>query len=712
MKKTIVTAFALLSMLNFTVKADDVPVIDTTAVRHLNLNEVKVSASRVNAKMKDLPQKVEVITKRVIGSTPAVDMGDLLKKTSGVDIIQYPGVLSSISMRGFAPTTTNKYAVILINGVPSPTKNIGSIDLGNVERVEILKGPFSAQYGSSAMAGVINIVTKESLDQIGGNIDLQYGSFNTSKIGFNIGGEIVDKVDFDFSYGSYRQGKDYVIGKNDIFGHSTIEKIILDPDSKGERMENSCFSRLNMDSRVGYKFNENWKINFKASYFLADGVETPGSFWHNYGMKKKDMERYNFGIDLSGNIGNHKLSFSPFYANDLSDSYSINSTTKEFYVGSETIYKNYGFQMSDLITLGDHSLVIGADHKTDRYETMGWKSSGEVRNSYKPDYSNASSAVYTQAHVRLFEKKLNLSAGTRMDFSQLELDEYKPLNSKESKENYNVFTYNIGVKYNFIKALAAHASFGTAFLTPDAYQMAGAYDGYYGRTVGNPNLDPEYSNTLDFGFEYKNFAKGISFDATYFQTHHNDKIVTCYLDNGDSSFENADKSDMNGLEISASYDFGAISDYNYSLKVYGNYTHLFDATVEKKKVESAMLYVRENTGNFGVEFDNLKGFTTRLNARYIGHRYEQNWYRKWNKSTSAYEAIVLEDGKKIRPELSNEAILRHPVSMIFDYSASYTFKEKYTFGLTVSNLLDENYTEKDGYNMPGRSVMGKIAVRF
>ena len=61
MKKTIVTAFALLSIFNFAAKAEGNPenATDTTAVKHLNLSEVKVNASRVNAKMKDLPQKVD-----------------------------------------------------------------------------------------------------------------------------------------------------------------------------------------------------------------------------------------------------------------------------------------------------------------------------------------------------------------------------------------------------------------------------------------------------------------------------------------------------------------------------------------------------------------------------------------------------------------------------------------------------------------------------
>ena len=60
----------------------------------------------------------------------------------------------------------------------------------------------------------------------------------------------------------------------------------------------------------------------------------------------------------------------------------------------------------------------------------------------------------------------------------------------------------------------------------------------------------------------------------------------------------------------------------------------------------------------------------------------------------------------------SDQILRHPSSLIFDAYAYYTIGGKFRVGITASNLLDENYTEKDGYNMPGRSVMGNISVRF
>lgn len=81
MKRTFLTAFALLSLFNAAVKAEEVPnpTDDKKVVKHLNLEEVEINASRVNVKLKDLPQKIEVITQRTIEASPAVDVAGLLK---------------------------------------------------------------------------------------------------------------------------------------------------------------------------------------------------------------------------------------------------------------------------------------------------------------------------------------------------------------------------------------------------------------------------------------------------------------------------------------------------------------------------------------------------------------------------------------------------------------------------------------------------------
>lgn len=717
MKKTFLTAFALLSIFNSAVKADEIPnpTDDTKVVKHLNLSEVKVNASRVNAKVEDLPQKLEIVTKRMIEASSAKDVAGLLKGAVAIDILQYPGVSAVVSMRGFTPSPSVKYTSVLVNGKPAGTENIASIDLVNVERVEILRGPFSAQYGSDAMAGVVNIVTKKSIGKLSGNVGLEYGSFESSKASFNIGGSLSKALDFDMSYSLYNQGKDYKTGNRNLYDED-YGKSILDPSTYGERMANTQFQTNNITTRFGVKLAENWKIDLNGGYYAGNDIETPGNFWHTEGMDSKDIERYTAGFDVLGRIGNHQITFSPFYSDE------DNKTTDvglDGYGDFESDYKNYGFQLFDTYQFEEHSLAVGIDNKIQKYESLNFDTAGELEAPYQPNYNNIATGIFGQAQFKLLNEKLNLSVGARGDKIKFELEADKLLQNDKSSENYWVFTKNIGAKYKLTDELSVHSSWGDAFLAPKAYQVAGFYQRGTVKTVGNPDLNPEKSNTVDVGFGFKNFSKGINFDLTYFDTYHKDKIVRSYLQNGDVTYINAMKSEMNGLEIVASYDFGAKKDYDYSLRVYLNYTHLFDADVTYKDATGTtqsgeMRYVRDNTATFGVEFDNLKGFRTSLSGRYIGHRYENNYmytadYSNW---PTVSKSPIVYNGAEVRPAVVNDELLRHPVSYVFDYSASYTLKEQYTIGLSISNILDENYTEKDGYNMPGRTITAKFNYKF
>lgn len=138
-------------------------------------------------------------------------------------------------------------------------------------------------------------------------------------------------------------------------------------------------------------------------------------------------------------------------------------------------------------------------------------------------------------------------------------------------------------------------------------------------------------------------------------------------------------------------------------------------TPDEKTLTKDILYVRRNTGNFGITFDTNRGFVTRLNARYIGKRLEQDWMfaydENWN-PTSLRPDIKPEDYYTKGDYETTDQVLQHSAHLVFDYSAYYNVTPKARVGISVSNLLDENYTEKDGYNMPGRSIMGSFSYSF
>lgn len=144
----------------------------TDSLRTYLKSQVVVTGTRNEVRLKDSPVRVEVIGKDRIAATGMTDLSDLLKEQPGLLIAGT--VRSGVQMNGLGPD----YTLILIDGQPVIGRVAGVLDLsrisvGNIERVEIVKGPMSSMFGSEALAGVINIITKRPSDGFNGSIMLQ-----------------------------------------------------------------------------------------------------------------------------------------------------------------------------------------------------------------------------------------------------------------------------------------------------------------------------------------------------------------------------------------------------------------------------------------------------------------------------------------------------------------------------------------------------------
>ena len=122
---------------------------EETPTGSVTLESVVVTGRRTESRLEDTPQRIEVIGKTDIETTPVRELTDLLKKNSSVDVIQYPGNSSGIGIRGFRPEYSgiNKHSLLLIDGRPAMSTNLSLVNLDQVERIEVLKGPASALYG-------------------------------------------------------------------------------------------------------------------------------------------------------------------------------------------------------------------------------------------------------------------------------------------------------------------------------------------------------------------------------------------------------------------------------------------------------------------------------------------------------------------------------------------------------------------------------------
>ena len=158
-----------------------------STVKTRTLDEVIVTSSRLQISKQLLPQKSEIITARDVEMNPSMDVGDIIKKMSSLDVIQRPGVATYATIRGFRPPVEpgriNPEVSVLINGRPSGTQNLALFDPNSIGRIEVLKGAAGAIYGSSMMGGLINIITKKQTGKITGQVYGGYSSFKTTDFG-------------------------------------------------------------------------------------------------------------------------------------------------------------------------------------------------------------------------------------------------------------------------------------------------------------------------------------------------------------------------------------------------------------------------------------------------------------------------------------------------------------------------------------------------
>ena len=140
-----------------------------------------VSVTRAAVLPGEIPQKIEVVSERELDLATGDELVDVLKREAALDVIQYPGLLAGVGIRGFRPQFSgiNQRTLLLIDGRPAGLTNLAAIDLHTVERVEVLKGPASALYGSNAMGGAVNIITRRSRGPLAAEVRTEYGSWET-----------------------------------------------------------------------------------------------------------------------------------------------------------------------------------------------------------------------------------------------------------------------------------------------------------------------------------------------------------------------------------------------------------------------------------------------------------------------------------------------------------------------------------------------------
>ncbi len=617
------------------------------------LEEMVVTASRTEEVKRDVTTNITVVTEEEISLYPVDDLGELLGQLNIGHIQQYPGASTSIGMRGFRTDATGNdlggHVLFLLNGRRTATGNAAKIMTKNIDRIEIVRGPASVQYGSAAVGGVINVITKQGKGKPTAFIEGGLGSFGHEE-GTVGGSGAWGKFDFSGTFTRQLQD-DYDTGE----GHEYDNTGYDDKES----------ASLNL----GYEFLPKNRLGFIYNYFDADEVGNPGYFDEVDTDDYTDKENESFDIVYDGSTPDGLFTWMARYFQTDDEDYWM-STSAWGKSESERETDQEGVQAQVAFNPGLSRIMVGID----------WVNY-DIDSTWDPqetEYDNPS--YFLLGKTKLLDEKLILSGGVRYDDYELEVKE-----GQGEDEDDNHVSPRFGLAYLLNKSVKFRLNYGEAFVMPTPQQMASDYTSWGVHYVGNPGLDPEESQTYEAGVDL-NF-KDLFASLTYFYTDFEDKIESVSKPNQVETWENIGDARIHGLEGSLDYDLSWIFDWDLELRPYLNFTYFFE--YEDEDTHDDLPYISDLQASYGVILRDGNGLSADLNFAYTGEQDVNDWENSGGMGTAP--PVVEKGGYTV----ANLSVHKRLVS--YEKYGSWTLQGE------IRNLLDKDYSYVKGYPMPGRA---------
>ena len=458
-----------LFILCFLIFIMSVSFISRTEADEETLKPIEVTATRTTAKEKNLTGAVTVITQEEIKRKQHMQVKDILREQLGINVVSSGpmGSQTSVFMRG----ANSQATLVMIDGVQVNANTTGGFDfsnlqMDNIERIEILRGPQSTLWGADAVGGVINIVTKRGKGEPTHTIAFEAGSFETFKETFSSLGAL-GKFDYSLS-----------VSRTDSDGFSAAN------EERGAT-EDDGYGNTTLSTRLGYNFLADGRIDFIGRYIKSrsdfDGFGPTDS-----APETQTVESFFLAVPIQKSITDWwDVRLNTNYSHEDSEFPTFNS---------RVLNRTYTVDFQNNLDLGDYlSAVLGAEYQV----TNG--SNREVDFSF----DNRSQGYYLQTDFN-YEDAFLLTAGFRENINS-EFDNkltYKIEGAIRLKES--------GTKFR--------AGYGTGFRVPTINDL-------FFVPFDNPGLVPEESKNWEIGVEQKLFGDRVTLTTTYFYTDYTNLIV-------------------------------------------------------------------------------------------------------------------------------------------------------------------------------------------
>lgn len=622
----------------------------------MSMEEMVVTAGRLPEAKRELTSNITVVDEEEITSSPAQDLGELLAEKNIGAVRQQPGSLTTIGLRGFRTESHGNdlqgKVLILLNGRRAGTGNAAQIMTENIERVEIIRGPASVQYGSAAIGGVINVITKKGQGKPSGFVQGRLGSYGHEKAAVGMSGA-VDSFDFSGS-----------VSRSSMDDYDTGD---------GKKYENTGYDQKDRVSlHLGYEFWPRNRVSLIYTGFDADGVGSPNMI--NSIDPDTTIDMSNESVDFVYDGGPRGASWSwkarYFVGKDeydyLDPSYPYKRETDQ-----------QGTQAQVSWSPGQYRLTAG-------FDWINYEIDSDL-DPKKSEYDNPSYFLLGKASY--FDERLIVSGGLRYDKFEVDIKE-----GQGGSADDDHISPRFGLAYFLMDNLKLRANYGQGFKMPTAEELAGNFVSSWGTPYqGNPDLEPETSETYEAGLDWYQGALDVS--LTSFYTDFEDKIEVVYTPDGAQTWENIGEAKVSGIEGQVSYDLGTIFDCLWEIRPYVEFTYLTE--FEDEQTGKDLLFTSDINVSYGLSVSDMDGFFARLNVAYVGEQdidyYDPNTFEQTRMEKGGFSVANLTIQKRI---------------LDFNSYGDLSLRGE------VHNLFDKDYAYVKGYPMPGRSFVLGMEYTF
>ncbi|MGE8523637.1 MAG: TonB-dependent receptor plug domain-containing protein [Acinetobacter pseudolwoffii] len=415
---------------------------DNTTTVNASLDTLVVTATRSEEKITDVPSRISLIEPHIVEQSPIASFPDLLKHDAAINMVQNGGMgqLADMYLRG----TESDHTLILRDGIrlntpSSGTANLAFIDTTDIKQIEVLKGPASVLYGTDAIGGVVQLVSKTP-EKTSAFITGEIGEHQTYKS--VLGADLYDD-------GFYAQ----------IRGQRLESDATKVTNQQTDRSETASFDQKGYSAKLGVE-----KQQFAASidYSRNEGTNLYDAYAFDGSLLKQDFEneivnlrgraKVTENIELNGRLSQFKDQVEQKDSTDF-----VHSKTQE-----AELYGKWNF-------LPQHSILAGVTQRNLDADILSYGA------PYQEDVD--STGYYVQHQFK--GEKLNTQAGIRV----------------EDNEKYGTHTVGqVAARYQILPATSIYTNIGTAFKSPTLNELYNAWN-------GNPELAPEESISYEAGID-------------------------------------------------------------------------------------------------------------------------------------------------------------------------------------------------------------------